>query len=195
MALQGREEVRIGLDLDGVVADWVTSATKLLRDRGSEIPDLPPPYWDWLKEHARPEDWKWLWGPGMKYSYQFAEPYKGSVEFANALKKRGDVVIMTSRPKGSWTTTIQWWWDHMGYTPAGFNFFDSGLDKHQVQVDLFIEDNVEYAEDYATYDKNCSARVFLLDRSWNVNYNLSYGVERVKDYAAILERLKNEDTE
>jgi hypothetical protein len=196
----GQMSLRIGLDLDGVVADWVSSAIKVLKDRGSIIPEQAPPYWDWLKEHARPEDWKFLWGPAMKFSYQFAEPYKGSVEFANRLKNFGDVIIMTSRPKGSWTATIQWWWDHMGYTPAGFNFFDSGLDKYRVHTDVFIEDNLNYANDYAHkwlmgYD---NPEVFLLDRPWNQGYTEYLNVTRMPDYESIIkeiERIKNESTD
>lgn len=188
--------MRIGLDLDGVIVDWVGNARRMLRDRGSNISFEDPPYWDWLKEQANPEDWRWLWGSGMKMSYQSAMPYPFAVAFAKALRRLGDVVIMTSRPEGSWTATIQWWHDYIGYTPAGYNFFHTGIAKANVYVDAFIEDNAEYAEHYANAYP-FSSEVFLLTRSWNAGYNVPMdgNLHRASGYQDILkeiERLKNE---
>lgn len=192
--------MRIGLDLDGVVADWTRSVIENLnRFQNEKIdPDFQPPSWDWFKDNLPSEAWQWIWRGGCRAIFENAKPLPGARRFIFDLDNLGDIVVMTARPKIAWSLTRQWWDQHFSPVfPSGFNFFYSGLEKHKVQVDVLIEDNAEYAIHYAEWDKNGNARVFLLDRAWNAGYN-SYIVERMPNYEAILteiERLKNENAE
>jgi len=157
---------RIGLDLDGVVVDWQTKVLKMLNKRGKYNfdPNFQSPYWDWIEDNVTPEDWKWLWSDGMVESYMDALPYPGAIEFSRALRKLGDVVIITSRPEGSWTATIEWWKTYMLYTPSGYNFFRDGKEKHNVKADVYIDDNIENVL-HLWY--NNKTKVLLFDRPWN----------------------------
>jgi 5'(3')-deoxyribonucleotidase len=192
--------MRIGLDLDGVVANWVGSVIENLNryQRTKLDPDFQPPSWDWFKENLTKDQWNWMWRGGCQGIFESIHPYPGAIKFVDDLAHLGDIIVMTSRPKIVWDTTRRWWNQHFEpTTPAGFNFFYSGQAKHHVQVDVLIEDNPDYAEEYGQWDKNGDARVFLLDRAWNAGYN-SYIVERMPNYEAIiieLERLKNEESE
>jgi len=192
--------VRIGLDLDGVVADWTRSVIENLNryQRTKLDPAFQPPSWDWFKENLSKDQWNWIWRGGCQGIFESIKPYPGAIKFVDDLAHLGDIIVMTSRPKIAWDTTRRWWNLYFEpSTPAGFNFFYSGLAKHHVQVDVLIEDNPEYATHYGEWEKNSSVRIFLLDRAWNVGYN-SYIVERMPHYEAILteiERLKNEESE
>lgn len=151
-------------------------------------PGKQSPYWDWIKDSVRPEDWKWLWCEGMKESYRDALPYMGAVKFTKDLRKLGDVVILTSRPEGSWTETIEWWNYWVGYTPAGYNFFRNGKDKHNVDCDVYIDDNVDYALNLK-YNHYFS-QVLLFDRAWNQDYRES-DLIRVASYEEALKEIEN----
>ena len=192
--------MRIGLDLDGVVADWTRSVIENLNryQRTKLDPDFQPPSWDWFKDELHPEAWNWIWRGGCQGIFENIRPYPGAIKFVDDLAHLGDIIVMTSRPKIVWDTTRRWWNLHFEpSTPAGFNFFYSGQGKHNVQVDVLIEDNPEYAAEYGLWDKNENTKILLLDRAWNARYN-SYMVERMPNYEAIImeiERLKNEESE
>lgn len=195
--------MRIGLDLDGCVVDWTGSVIhNLNRWRGTNIPEgFQPPSWDWFKENLSSDDWMWIWRGGCEGIFAGALPLQGAREFVAEASTLGDIIIMTSRPRIVRGTTYRWWASH-GMEPAhpsGWNFFDSGFHKHKVQVDVLIEDNAEYAEDYVMYDKNEGSMAILIDRPWNARYtNLSWDVERAYSYDQALhllkERKKNEGT-
>jgi uncharacterized HAD superfamily protein len=160
--------IRIGLDLDGVVCDWHRSVLTLFNERGYNFdPSFESPYWDWIKDNVRKEDWDWLWNEGVKVSYEKASPYPGAVSFVHKLRKKGNIVVLTARPEGCWRVTIDWWYRFMYFSPTGFNFFYSGLEKELVKVDYFIEDNYNYANNYA--EAYPHANVILFERAWNEN--------------------------
>ena len=189
---------RIGLDLDGVVVDWTRKVLEMFNARswGSSHPynfdpAIEPPYWDWIKDQVRPGDWTWLWNDGMRESYSDALPYAGAQRFAYQLRKLGDIIVMTSRPEGTWTDTIEWWKKHMAFTPAGYNFFRDGKEKGNVKCDYLIEDNAEYAETY----KICTptATVLLFDRAWNRDAGeWALGLERVHSYDEVLRTIRED---
>lgn len=160
--------MRIGLDLDGVVANWSSTAAIWLNTRkGYSLPIEEPPYWHWLQENIKPEDWKWLW-TGAINDGLFADcvVMPGAQALVRNLNQLGDVIAMTSRPRGAIRDTLTWWMDNNFRMISGWNFFDGGDDKRYVLTDVLIEDNLKYAESY--YD-NCASKpaVILLDRPYN----------------------------
>ena len=190
--------MRIGLDCDGVICDWVGSVIRHLNHYRKTFipPDFQPPSWDWFKENLSEEDWLWIWRGGCQTIFAEASPYPGARQFVEELNELRDIIILTARPKPVWSTTKQWWEKNFyPICPAGFNFFYSGLQKYKVHTDVFIEDNLNYANAYA--HKWLMPEVFLLDRPWNQGYNEYLNVTRVPNYEAILQeikRLKNEST-
>lgn len=186
--------VRIGLDLDGVIVDWGSNVIRLLNERkGYNIPMQEWPEWNWLEHNIKPEDWKWIWSHEgvLVEGYATAKPFDGAHKFAKALRALGDIVILTSRPEGTWTASIKWWKQHMFFTPAGYNFFRSGKEKSAVWCHYFVEDNLDNAKSYAA---NGFTHVFLLDKKYNQG-DTGVGVERVFSYDEIIERIKSETSE
>ena len=197
---------RIGLDLDGVVCDWHRQALTLLNKRRmytaqglirADNPklfdlDFESPYWNWIKDNCTQGEWGWLWSEAMMISYREATPYPGAKDFCRFIRAMGDVVILTSRPEGSWTATIEWWREHMRYTPAAYNFFRDGMDKGLVGCDIYIEDNLNYAG--AIIDAQHKP-VLLFDRQWNKRWDDGTPstdgrlLTRVKGYADVVREI------
>lgn len=183
---------RIGLDADGVIVDWQSNVVRLMNRRGHALKVEDWNEWNWLKTQVSEEDWKWLWSKGMVESYYSAKPYPGAEKFVKDLDKLGDIIILTTRPRGTWHETIDWWWKYMGFTPSGFNFFEPKVgNKSLVRCDFYIDDKPENCENEAS----TGGYVFLLDRPWNTKYNtFTPNIYRVGGYNEILGRINSEVT-
>ncbi|HEY5959949.1 MAG TPA: hypothetical protein VIV60_25515 [Polyangiaceae bacterium] len=166
---------RIGLDLDGVVARWSFGAVDWLNSRfGYTLdPAFEPPEWDWLEKQVAPEHWKALWNRALDEHLfrDWVRPYNNARPFVHELTKLGQVVVMTSRPKGAWKDTIEWWFIQGFPVVSGYNFFLSGKEKKHVHVNVLIEDNADNANAYG-------GPVLLLDRPYN-RLPLEANVQRV----------------
>lgn len=190
--------MRIGLDLDGVVANWVRAVNEtLIQFRAAKLdPTFEPDSWDWFQENLSVEDWQFIWRGGSHHIFETARPYEGARKFVADLYELGDIVVMTARPKNVWNTTRRWWDLNFGpEIPAGFNFFYSGKSKGLVEVDVLIEDSYEYSHAYLDRCEargNYESQVYLLDRPWNRAYNCRYrdNLYAVENYAEILALLK-----
>ena len=160
--------MRIGLDLDGVVANWSGTAARWLNTRrGYKLSLETPPYWDWLQEQVDPIDWKWLWTGAINEGiFADMDVMEGAQALVRNLNQLGDVVAMTSRPRGAIRDTLTWWMDNNFRMISGWNFFQSGDEKLYVLTDVLIEDNLEYAK---SYHDDCVSRpaVILVDRPYN----------------------------
>lgn len=179
--------MRIGLDMDGVVVDWQSAAVRMMNERGYDLDVSDWKYWNWLKDQIKPKDWEWLWNKGARRSYQIPVPFPGAVDFVLKLMRKGDVVVLTSRPQGTWKDTIDWWFRYVGVAPSGFNFFESGYDKTLVPCDFLIEDNLNNANAYAEAYPN--ATVILLNRPWN-EHGPDENLVRAMSYKDVLEEIR-----
>lgn len=136
---------RIGLDLDGVVANWAGAAQKWFNEKfGYHLPMVPPPSWDWVEEQVKPHEWRALWDEAVPagFFYFNVKPFPGAVEFVSALGELGDIVILTNRPKISARDTFEWV-DTVFSNNAitGMNVFGSGgKEKAQVFCNVLIDD-------------------------------------------------------
>lgn len=177
--------MRIGLDLDGVVANFNEAASHTYNEKfgyGFD-PFQVPPSWNWREDQVKPEHVKWFWGLNIKehFFYKKVEPFEGAQDFVRSLLGIGDVVVLTSRPRDAWQDTIEWWFLYGFPAVNGFNFFAKGGDKWQVPTNVIIEDNVEYALEYQ--DKT-NAGIILYD--WPYNRHIDVGRSRVHNYTEAL---------
>jgi 5'(3')-deoxyribonucleotidase len=188
--------MRIGLDLDGVVANWERTAKDWLNyHRGTKLNlEEVSTSWHSIQESVSKEDWEWLWGDAIKMGlFAELEVFDGAQTFVRGLTQLGDITILTSRPvhRISFIDT-QLWWNENGFPPVfNWNFFDCGLKKTNVRTDVFIEDNIDNAKVYAVAWGD--SQVILLDRPYNQG-DLGYPVVgesawapvRAHDYDEIL---------
>lgn len=181
--------MEIGLDLDGVVANWCKGALKSLNERfGYNFDeDIEPPTWDWIQHQVKKEEWEWLWRErvfeGLFYSLR---PYPNATSFYNRLAELGKVIVMTTRPKGFARVDTYAWLNTYGVFPSGgILFSDNMTAKSRFKVDVLIEDNVDAAEAYAKAHGPDS--VILLDRA----YNQAWKGNRAKTYDDVLASLES----
>jgi 5'(3')-deoxyribonucleotidase len=186
------EPFRIGLDLDGVVADWSGTAMRYLNEfKGYAFdPSFEHPHWNWLEGQVKPEDWKWLWNEAIAEEdmFYFMRIFPGAYDFMEKLAEKGDIIVLTSRPKQARENTLDWLHDHMAAPVAGINFFEHGTSKWLVNTDVLIEDNLENAKAY----RRLAGRVILIDKAYNQDPtwdNSSFWRHRCKTYEEILETI------
>jgi uncharacterized HAD superfamily protein len=153
--------MRIGVDLDGVVFNYVDAIRSYL----------------WLSEHEAPDPFKWeLWECwGMTEDAFWAEaheayeqhlffkgsPYPGAIEALCDLTMLGHTLhIITARAHPVGQRDTEAWLDSYDVPYDSLTF---ASDKTCQPVDAFIEDNLHNAEKLVEH----GVKAFLLDRPWN----------------------------
>lgn len=153
--------MRVGVDLDGVVVNFVDA---LRSSWGLDPTEFLDPFkweiwecWGMTKENFV----RWSDESYETHLFYKAEPYPGAVEALHELHELGHSVhIVTARhhPVGR-RDTVAWLEDH-GVHYDSLTFSD---DKTCVPVDVFVEDNLPNAEACA----KAGVKSFLMDRPWN----------------------------
>ena len=109
--------MRIGLDCDGVLAQWEPHARHLLKaEFGVDIQESTE--WSSIQKSVTPEQWTWLWDEDGGL-YDLFDPsmdeYPEGFEGVHALRKIGDVVIITSVPRVVIQDRLIWLLDHCSF--------------------------------------------------------------------------------
>lgn len=164
--------MRVGLDLDGVVADWSFAVRerlcqefgydekKLLVDPRGEVPT-----WWWANDlGVSPEHWKWVWNVwAPSGGFRYLPPHPDAVQILQAAKMMGDICVVTSRPKCAWFDTLAWLDKHDVGPPHEIHFYEDGHNKHEADCDIYIED----APHYAMALKDAGMNVLVVKRPYN----------------------------
>lgn len=152
--------LRIGIDLDGVVHDFVGAYREfrqwVLTDRHT-MPE--PTRWDFCEEwnvdkadfrqhiHSEPAVFQ-------------GRPYPGAIDGLRQLADAGHSIhIVTHRPASQVRTTCEW----LERWEVPFDTLTFAEDKTIAKVDVFLEDNVENYEAL----RDAGVQAFLMDRPWN----------------------------
>jgi 5'(3')-deoxyribonucleotidase len=141
---------RLGLDVDGVLADFITPALAIMRDMG--VGDYTPEdMTDFemstlIPEGRRNEFWKRCGEPGWCRNLK---PYDGAQDGVKALAKVADIYIVTSplHSGPQWTHEREaWLWEHFGiprsrviHTAAKYTFAG----------DMLVDDKPEHVEKWS----------------------------------------------
>ena len=140
---------RVGIDVDGVLADLLTPGLALLsRWTGKEI--TPDHLQEWSFDNLIPEGrigefWEEMGSPGMCGSF---EPYPGAVQGVKRLQEVCDVYIVTSALHTGKTWTYErdnWLMKHFGiprsrivHTQAKYTFYGMALvDDKPLNIELW----------------------------------------------------------
>jgi 5'(3')-deoxyribonucleotidase len=145
----------IGLDLDGVTADFSTEwRTRLgVGDAGLgqwDFLNVTPfkrwvEFWDWARE---------------EHIFGDCPPYPGAVEGVKALSKLGTVWYLTLRPHWAKAETQEWLEAHDIVFPVVYD-----VAKWLARADLYIEDGPFVLEDLVTHSRG--AKIIRVVRPWN----------------------------
>ncbi len=110
--------MRLGIDLDGVVADFNSGWIRRYNDDfGATIPVDAVTMWDGLHDLTHFTDmaafWEWARGHGEGSVFLHLETYAGSVETLRRLDAGGhEVVIVTTKPDWAVHDTFAWLAEH-----------------------------------------------------------------------------------
>jgi 5'(3')-deoxyribonucleotidase len=158
----------IGIDLDGVVADFVGGWIGLMT---KQFPGWDPPTeaditdWDFLDKTVFGQSgaaWGsfWSWA-AQERLFSKLDPYPGAVEAIREIGEHSDVVFITARPVWACEDTLRWL-DRMGL--GRFTVCFNG-DKTSIPCSVYIEDAPHFLVQYDR--ERPKAVTFRMVRPWN----------------------------
>jgi len=190
------KNLKIGIDIDGVIVDLVTAMLPLL----SEICRRPVYHSDIycfdigkaLKIEDKMEDiWTEVYNGNI---LRVAPPIKDAIIGLNELSEH-EIWLVTQRPKSSRSDT-ELWLREKKIEFDNLRFVDTvGKESLARNLDVFLEDNLETACAIA----EAGIDSLLFDQPWNQCSKLPQRCERVKDwrdvvmYIKVLEKTSSED--
>lgn len=203
--------LNLGLDLDGVVADWNRGfhetfwrqldmpealsfeALDLLADQENITS------WDFPRDVVGEKNWEWFWSTAVPMHRVFARLpyYQGAIDEARDLIEAHNVYVVTTRPESVRNETYGWIGFHHLRPKAIVHVdhkvnrsFGGGQDKvlliNALGLDAMLEDNADTAQDIAI---RTSAMSFLLDRPWNRRSKTEcHRVASIAEYQMLVEK-------
>ncbi len=181
-------ELRIGIDLDGVVADfnrgWITAWNAR---HGTDLDVSQVDGWDCLPRltglASMDEFWDWARDLGEGRSlFRDLRPFDGAIESIRALEAAGhDPVVITAKPRWAVPDTFGWLSD-VGFPTREVHVTD---DKWHVDCDVYIDDAPHVLASYVQHRPE--ALILRFVRGWNVPVT---GTTNVESWDAILREVE-----
>jgi 5'(3')-deoxyribonucleotidase len=160
--------MRLGIDLDGVVADFNAGWIRLHREEfGSDLQPSMVTTWDGLHTLAGFPDmdmfWSWARENGDRPSiFRHFDPYPDAVETLEALEGMGhDIVIITAKPDWAIPDTFRWLADH-GVPTREVHMQDQ---KYLVECDVYLDDSPHVVPELVAHRPGSLVCRFV--RPWN----------------------------
>ena len=132
--------IRVGVDMDGVLADFNTGwMTRYNRDFGTELDASMVQQWDGLYRlthfESMAEFWSWAQGDGVS-TFRHAPPLPGAIEGIQRIGQRHRVAIDSSKFEWAIPDSLAWLADHD--VPAREVHFL--WDKSLAECDVYLDD-------------------------------------------------------
>lgn len=160
--------MRLGIDLDGVVADFNAGWIKLHRDEfGSDLHPEMVTTWDGLHQLGGFADmnafWEWARGNDDRPSiFRHLEVYPDALDTLHRLDRAGhDIVIVTTKPVWARQDTLRWLADNELPTSEVHMTFT----KHEVACDVYLDDSPEVVPSLVRHRPEATVCRFI--RPWN----------------------------
>lgn len=194
--------MRIGLDVDGVLADFIPAYQALVvRMTGKDLfkpgDDVNPPCWDWPQFRGYTDtEIKAVWAQIIADPefWSKLKPLEGCDTLAlcfEALSAEHDLYFITARPGARAKAQSEYWlWANV----AGFsNRYPTtvlispakGLCARALKLDAYIDDNLDNALSVASVSP--ATRTYLLDRNYNQSAALPAEITRVRSVGQMLD--------
>lgn len=164
--------VKIGIDIDGVCADFSTPFTKYLNEKTgqsiatSEIKDYS--WWKCFAGLSEGDFWKHFDEYGMAGHYRNFPIFRDAKRYLPILLNSFDYHFITSRPDYTYDDTIVWLQRNFGPIRDDKITFCRGDKKSkfvkELNVDIFIDDAPHHAEDIAW---EAEIPVYVMDAPYN----------------------------
>jgi uncharacterized HAD superfamily protein len=182
--------VKISVDLDGVLVDWVTGYRQLVKELvGVDLPAATTWQWDRevLGKERVAEVWRWIHAhPGWWLRLQSLEGYP-AFDRLNQLARRGvDVYFITARPQGTKFVSEQWLVAHGMHCPTVVLARSKWVACAGVGIQYGLDDHEEYAGDC---EREADVQMTILDAP----YNQAWTGRRVKTVDAWLDTVTEQE--
>ena len=162
--------LRLGIDVDGVLADWDFKARELLRREFGMLLNESR-HWDDIERQIGPLKWTWLWEEGIKKGLFLSPPqYPENVRELKDAAKRHDIVLITKVPWEAREDRLHWL-KEKEIPFKQLEMLDKGSNKGDIKCDAYLDDYEVNVEEIAK--KQIQAHVCLLDRPWNRKVSLT----------------------
>ena len=180
--------MRIGLDCDGVLRDFITDLKVKVKNTHPEHADkiLTPETWNW-------EDWLPFWTEDESEKYIFednyleffgpeASPIKSSVEDWKKLKEwaheNGHELVLVSAQRENCKEPTRQWLDKWGFDFDEYNFTH---DKWSIDVDVLIDDSPEKMNQFKE-KRVANGNPICFKQTWNPECQTKYmTIDRLSD--------------
>lgn len=183
--------LRLGIDLDGVVADfnagWIS---RYNGDFGAELLPEHVEIWDapTLLTHFTDMGEFWAWartsGDGASI-FRILEPYHGAIDALERLARHHRIVIVTTKPQFAVRDTYEWLAQHRVPTTE-IHIVD---DKTTVECDVYLDDADHNL--VALQRAHPEATVCRCVRPWNQPHRGVVDVYDWGEFEAVVERTLN----
>ncbi len=188
--------IRLGVDIDGVLADFNTAFIQRVIDiNGKDL--FPPrpfdiPIWDYPQHYGyTQQETSDAWSSIIRDSkfWQNLPPYADTIESLARLSTTviagHDVYFITSRPGVLAKLQTERWLKRHGFllTPTVLISSMKGKCVSALQLDKYVDDRWENVIDVAT---TTGAEVYLLDRPWNQRPLTPSGINRITTLSQML---------
>jgi len=193
--------MKLGLDLDGVLAEFTTSYLQYYNDAHGT---------SYVKEEFEAVHFSSHLGlthDELKKSIQhfFTTPYaktilpmKGSQDALKKLATQHELHIITSRPLSVSTLTLEWLNDFFPDLFTSIHFTNDWLlqpELNKLKADICIELAIDIMiEDYYPYAQACAPcvrkQVLLFDNPWNQQPTLTASITRVRSWNEVVSTIE-----
>ncbi|NNE12394.1 MAG: hypothetical protein HKN41_09150 [Ilumatobacter sp.] len=181
--------MRLGIDLDGVVADFNSGWMRLHADEfGSRLTTDMVDSWDGLHHVGgfadMSEFWAWARGNGDRPSiFRHLDPYPGAVESLHELVRVGHrIVVVTTKPRWARADTFHWLADH-GVPSDEVHIVDR---KHEVDCDVYLDDAPHVLHGLVRHRPEATICRFV--RAWNDSVPGAVDVTSWADFLEVVAR-------
>jgi uncharacterized HAD superfamily protein len=170
----------IGVDVDGVLANWSDAfQRRMIRVINEDRfpPSFIPNVWDWPELFYTPDEVARVWNAvkGDRNFWADLEPYYNekviqSLDHLRTHVAHGDdVYFITSRVGYKAKQQTETWLLHHGFGPHATVLISSekGRCAHALKLNLYIDDQLENVMGVAVRAPQCDT--YLIDRPWNRN--------------------------
>lgn len=181
--------MRLGIDLDGVVADfgggWIR---RYNLDFGTGIDPGTPHAWGGATElthfQTMHEFWEWIRDSQEGTIFRSLEPYEGALDALHRLAKRHQIVIVTTKPRWAVHDTFAWIAEHRIPTRE----VHMTREKWLVDVDVYLDDAPHVLSELVTRRRD--ALVCRYVRSWNEPIEGAIDIATWQDFELVIDRFE-----